>query len=259
MKNKTPILLTILLAISATAFGQTAIRTTGPKTTDSNTAAVGMPTAKQILAKYVEAIGGRKANEKITSRVTKGTTEISPMGIKGTFENYAAAPNKSYTKSTLAGIGEFNEGFDGQTAWSINPIQGSRDKQGEELAQAKVTNDFYRDINLDRIYPKIELKGTEKVGDADAYVLVGTSASGTPETFYFDTKSGLLLRQDTTVVTPEGKTPSKTFFEDYRDVDGIKIPFKTRAVVPQFEIITTYTEVKNNVAVEDSKIAKPIS
>jgi hypothetical protein len=104
----------------------------------------------------------------------------------------------------------------------------------------------------------LELKGIEKVGESDTYVLVGTPDNNLPsDIFYFDTKSGLLVRQDTTAISPEGKMPGKTFLEDYREVDGVKVPFKTRTVLPQFELITTFTEVKNNVAVESSKFVKP--
>ncbi len=270
MKLKISILLTILFSISMTAFGQKETvkpktetkpietkTTTETKNTDSKTAAVKMPTVPEILAKYVQAIGGKAANEKIKSRVTKGTVEISPMGIKGTFESYAAAPNKSFAKVTLDGIGDFYDVFDGTTAWAINPLQGSHDKQGEELAQSKLAYNFNRETNLDRLYPKMELKGIEKVGADDAYVVVATPDKLPAETFYFDTKSGLLVRQDTTGISPEGKIPGKTLFEDYREVDGVKISFRTRAVLPQYELITTFTEVKNNVAVEDSKFAKP--
>ncbi len=261
MKFKISILLTVLFSISLTVFGQNeTVKTKNEsKTTDSKTVAVGaMPTVKEILAKYVQAIGGKQANEKIKSRTAKGTIELSPMGIKGTFENYAVAPNKSVSKVMLAGIGDLLEGFDGTTGWSVNPIQGNRNKQGEELAQAKISSDFNRETNLAGLYPKLEVKGIEKVGDSDAYVVVGTPANNLPaDTFYFDTKSGLLVRQDTTSITPEGRTPGKTFFEDYRDVDGVKIPFKTRSVLPQFEIVTTYTEVKNNVPIEDAMFAKP--
>ena len=257
MKLKTSILLAILFTISLNAFGQKeTVKTTETKTTD-NKASVKMPTVGEILAKYVEAIGGKQANEKIKSRMAKGTVEISPMGVKGTIESYAAAPNKSLNQMTLAGIGDFFEGFDGTNAWSINPIQGSRDKQGEELAQAKLNSDFNRETNLAKLYSKMELKGIEKVGASDAYVVVGTPGNLPAETLYFDTKSGLLVRQDTTAIAPEGKVPGKTFLEDYREVDGVKIPFKTRTVLPQYELITTFTEVKNNVSVEDSKFAKP--
>lgn len=267
MKLKISILLTILFSIAATAFGQKptvkpnveAAPKVDAKTTETKTSPSKMPTVQEILAKYTQAIGGKAANEKIKSRMTKGTLELAPMGVKGTFENYTAAPNKTTAKISLAGIGDFFDGFDGTTAWTINPLQGNRDKQGEELAQTKLTNDFYRETNLGKLFPKMELRGVEKVGENDAYVVVGTPDKLPAETFYFDTKSGLLVRQDATTIAPEGNVSSKTFFEDYREVDGVKIAFKTRTILPQFELITTFTEVKNNVAVEDAKFAKPKS
>ena len=265
MRLKLSILLTVLLAMTATAFGQKeAVKPaketkaiTEVKPTEAKTLAAKMPTVQEVLAKYVQAIGGRAANEKIKSRIMKGSAEIPAAGIKGTFEYYTAAPGKSLNKIMLAGIGEIIEGFDGTIAWSVNPIQGNRDKQGEELAQTKLTYNFYREINLDKLYPKMELKGMEKLGDKDVYVIVGTPENLPSETFYFDAKSGLLLRQDITVISPEGKIPTKTFFEDVREVDGVKIPFKIRSVLPQFEIIATTTEVKNNVTVEDAMFTKP--
>jgi hypothetical protein len=264
MKLKISILMTVMFSISLTAFGQKetvkskgGTKTTAETKTVGTTTAAKMPTVKEILAKYVQAIGGKQANEKIKSRMAKGTVEMMPMGIKGTFENYAAAPNKSSTKVSLSGIGDFSEGFDGTTAWTINPVQGSRDKQGEELAQAKLTNSFNRETLLDKLYPKMELRGIEKVGVDDAYVVAAMPDNLPEEIFYFDTKSGLLVRHDSTSISPEGKMVGKTFLEDYRMVDGVKVPFKTRSVLPQFEIVTTYTEVKNNVAVEDSRFAKP--
>lgn len=264
MKLKISILLTVLFSISTNAFGQTGIPK--PKTIPNKPAdvtklvvkpAAKTPTVPEILARYVQAIGGKAANEKIKTRTSKGTIELSPMNVKGTFESFAAAPNKSFVITSLAGIGEIIEGFDGTTAWSVNPLSGNRDKEGEELSQAKISYNFYRDINLDKLYPKMELKGTEKVGGADAYVIVGTSGDLPSETFYFDTKSGLLVRQDSTVSTPEGKTSTKSYFEDYRDVDGVKLPFKTRSMLPQFEVITIFTEIKHNVVIEDAKFAKP--
>jgi len=265
MKLKLSITLTVLFAMATTAFGQKEITKTTPetktkteiKTVETKTPAVKMPTAQEVLAKYVQAIGGRVNYEKTKSRMTKGSVEIPAAGIKGTFENYAAAPGKLLNKVTLPGIGDIIEGFDGTTAWSINPIQGNRDKQGEELAQSRLTYNFYRDINLDKLYPKMEVKGMEKLGDKDVYVLVGTPENLPSETFYFDAKSGLLLRQDSTVVSPEGKIPTKTFLEDVREVDGVKIPFKIRSILPQFEIIITASEVKNNVTVEDAMFTKP--
>lgn len=256
MKLKLIIASIFLLLMVGGAFGQKPKSAKTPdKPADAKPAK--LPSAKKILAKYLQAIGGRAANEKFKTRLTKGTLEFAPVGIKGTFETYAAAPDKSYNKTNLQGIGEIVEGFDGTTAWSVNPIQGNRVKEGEELLQTKLISSFYRDTNLEKLYPKMEVKGTEKVGDKETYVVVATPNGLAPETFYFDVKSGLLVRSDMTVVSPEGKITTQTFYDDYREVDGVKTAYKMRAVLPQFEIITIITEIKNDVKVEDSLFAKP--
>lgn len=274
MKIKTSILMTALFAMSAVVFGQQKPVSSPtpvpnqpadvksleikPAKAASSPNAAKLPTAQEILAKYVQALGGKAANEKIKSRYAKGTVELAPLGVKGTFETYTAAPSKSLSRTTLEGLGEIVEGFNGTTAWSINPLQGNRDKAGDELAQAKLIYDFDRETKLEKLYPKMEVKGIEKVGASDAYVVLATPAGNLPpETFYFDTKSGLLVRQDATLVAPEGNQAVKVFFEDYRDVDGVKVFFKSRTILPQFEILTVNTEVKNNVTVEDAKFVKP--
>jgi hypothetical protein len=272
MKLKLAISLSALFLIAGSAFGQKpepaktptkSVETKSTKTpaktieTKSTPLSVKLPTAQEVFAKYVQALGGKEANEKIKTRLVKGTIELTPVGIKGTVESYMSAPDKSYTKSNLQGVGEIIEGFDGTTAWSLNPIQGNRDKDGEELLQTKLINNFYRETNLNKLYPKMEVKGTEKVGDKETYVVVATPNGLAPETFYFDVKSGLLVRADSIIVTPEGKMPAKTFYEDVREVDGIKLPYKIRVVLPQFEIVTNITEIKHGITIEGSKFTKP--
>jgi len=97
----------------------------------------------------------------------------------------------------------------------------------------------------------------DKLGEKDVYVVVATPEGLAPETFYFDKQTGLLLRADGVIVSPEGKMPYQSFYEDVREVDGVKMPFKIRAVTPQFEFITIVTEVKNGAAIDDAKFAKP--
>ncbi|HLA96642.1 MAG TPA: hypothetical protein VK612_13040, partial [Pyrinomonadaceae bacterium] len=215
------------------------------------------PTAVQIIEKYVKAIGGREAFLKFKTRTMKGTIELSPMGVKGPFEAFAAADDKTLLKANLTGIGELIDGYDGKVGWTVNPIQGSRVKAGQELLQVKQNSSFYREINLDKTYSKLEANGTEKIGDKTANIVLATSEGLHAETLYFDTESGLLLRADSTSVTPEGSQPIKNFYEDYRDSDGMKLPFKTRTVTAAFEIITLVTEVKNGVPIEDAKFAQP--
>ena len=258
MKLKITIFLTAIFIISVNVFGQKPdpkAETKAPET--KPTPAAKLPSAKEILDKYVQALGGREANEKIQSRVMKGSAEITPMGVKGTTEIYSVAPDKSYSKTVLSGIGEIIEAYDGKTAWSMNPLQGSRDKTGTELLQTKLSSTFHRETNFEKLYPKMEVKGVEKVGDKEAYVIVATPTGLEAQTFYFDKQTGLLLREDMTVTTPEGVMPVKTFYDDYREVDGVKVPFKMRAVLPQFESIVTFTEVKNGVKIDDALFSKP--
>lgn len=261
MKLKTIALLSLVLTVSIGASAQTtttakprpALKSTGDKPAQT----AKLPAAKEILGKYAAAVGGRAAHEKIKTRVTKAAFEFAPMGIKGTSESYVAAPDKSYTKLNMQGIGEVISVTDGKTAWTVNPIQGNRDITGEELLQLKLVNNLSREVNLDKLYTNWTVKGVEAIGGKDAYVLIGTPAGLQPETFYFDKQSGLLVQSEGTLVSPEGKMPAKSFYEDYRQIDGVKIPYKTRVVVPQAEIITTITEIKHGTAIEEAKFAKP--
>ena len=125
------------------------------------------------------------------------------------------------------------------------------------MTQAKLINNFYREIDLDKLYAKMEVKGLEKIGDKDAYIVVATAEGLAAETLYFDNKSGLLLRSDITILSPEGSQNAKIFYEDIRQIDGVMIPFKIRTVLSQFEIIMLASEVKNGVVIEDSLFAKP--
>lgn len=256
MKLKTIILLSLVLTVSNGVFGQTTT-TVKPHPVLKPASGAKLPSVKQILDKYVTAIGGRAANRRVKTRMVKGTVELAPMGVKGTVEGFSAAPDKSYTRMNLQGIGEIIEGYDGTTSWSVNPVQGSREKTGEELLQARILYAFNREANLDKVYTKMEVKAAEKLGERDVYVVVATPAGLAPETFYFDRQSGHLLRADGVAVSPEGKMPYQNFYEDIRSVDGVKMPFKTRSVTSQFEIITIYTEVKHNVPVDQAKFAKP--
>ncbi len=251
MKFKLTALAMIVFSALTSAFGQKAA------TPAEATAAAKLPSVSEVLAKYVSAIGGREANEKIKSRQSKGTVELSPMGIKGTFETVGAPDSKSLTKMNLAGIGEMLEGSDGKTAWSQNPIQGAREKTGKEFQQAAITSNFFREINLDKLFADLKITGTTKVEGKDAYVIEASNEGLPTEKLYFDTKTGYLLRSDATLISPEGNQPATIYYDDVREVDGVKLPFKVRTILPQFEVLIMTTEVKHNVKVEDAIFARP--
>lgn len=216
-----------------------------------------LPSAKEIVDKYVKAIGGRDALLKHKSRYQTGTIELSPMGVKGTVETFSRSDNRSLTKVSLDGIGDILDGYDGTTAWTSNPVQGNRVKAGPELEQSKRQSNFGREVNLEKIYTSLTVKNLEKVGDREAYVVVASTTGLPDDILYFDTETGLMLRSDSVVLAPEGQQATTTFYEDYREVNGIKSAFKVRAKTPAFEILTVVSEVKYDVAIEDSKFVQP--
>jgi outer membrane lipoprotein-sorting protein len=248
MKIKTALTLLFAALFVGGVFETSGFTQTGPEK---------LPSAKKIISKYVKATGGEKAQKKVKTRVMKGSVEIPAAGLKGVIKVYTAAPDKSLTKTVLSGVGEIIEAFDGTKGWSSNPLQGLRDRSGPDLEQTKIISRFYRDLELKKLYEKLEVTGKGKVGDRDVF-MVSAKPRGLPaETLYFDAENGLLLRNDMTLISPEGNSLVKLFFEDYKMVDGVMIAHKLRSSLPAFEIVSVFAEVRHNVPIEGSIFAKP--
>jgi hypothetical protein len=216
-----------------------------------------MPTVDQILDKYVQALGGKEAIQKITSRVAKGTFAMDQMPGEATTEIYQKAPNKIFTDTESPSFGAFKRGFNGTVGWQDTPQTGLADLTGGQLADMKRGADFYGDINLKDLYPKMTLKGKESVDGHDAYVIEATSKDGKPETWYFDVDSGLKVRNQSQAEGPNGTVDVDTRLGDYREVDGVKSPFLIHQSFGDFAFTIKLTDVKQNVPIDDAKFEKP--
>ncbi|MDX2041290.1 MAG: hypothetical protein SF097_08575 [Acidobacteriota bacterium] len=219
--------------------------------------AAALPSADEILDKFVKASGGKEAIQKLTSRTSKGTFEIESMGISGGFQSFAKAPNKTATVIEIPGFGTVQQVFDGTKAWDSNPQTGLRELAGAELAAQKRDGDFYQTINMKSHYSKMTVKGKEKVGTAEAFVVEAVPTEGSPEKLYFDVTTGLLIRTDTERESPDGKMAIEAYMSDYKMVDGVNIPHTLKQVTPMFSMSIKMTEVKHNAPVEDAKFNKP--
>src|SRR5262245_27028764 len=220
--------------------------------------AAALPTVDDILDKYVKAVGGKEAIEKIKSRSMKGAFDLEALGVTGApVETAAKAPNKSAMKIDVPNFGAVKRVFDGATGWHSDPMSGLRELSGVELAQMKRGSDFYVVINYKQHYTKMEVKGKEKVGSYETYVIEATPAEGSPEKLYFDGATGLLVRHDSETETPDGKTLAETYVDDYKAVEGVKIPHQMKYVTPAISWVIKFTEVKNNAEIDDAKFNKP--
>src|SRR5262245_18484200 len=204
------------------------------------------PTVERILDKYVQAIGGETAHKMLTSRVMKGKFEIPEEEVIGNIELEAMAPNKM--RMTLQG--QTNNGarfdlsrvFDGEVCWEINPaIGGQCELSGPELAEIRRDAEFLREIRLRELYPKMTLIGKEGAGKRAVYVIEAAPREGNPEEWRFNAQTGLLVQTD------------DTYFDDYREVDGIKLPFTIRSLSAVGAFIARLDEIKHNIPIEESR------
>jgi len=216
-----------------------------------------LPSVDQILDKYVTAVGGRAALEKVTSRVSKGTMEIPDAGMSGTITISEKTPDKSLAVIEIGGMGVIRDGTDGVNSWEESPQTGLRDKTGVELADARRSATFNVELKLKTIYKTLAVTGRERVGQRDAYVVLATPAEGSPSRMFFDVETGLMVRQSMTRESPQGPVDVDVYLEDVRVVDGIKQPFVVRQVTQQFTIVFRLTEIKYNVPLDDAMFKRP--
>ena len=214
------------------------------------------PTADQILAKYVAALGGQSAIDKMKTLVMKGTF-TGFNGVALPYEVSMVMPDKFYINVT-AQQGTIERGFDGKVGWEKGP-GGVRELVNPVLDDLKSAFLFFHNIKLKEQFTRLRGGRKEKIGDRDVIVVNGTTADNRREQLFFDAETDLLLRRISYTETPIGVIPYQTDFEDYRDVDGVKIPFtmKISSVEPGLVSTRKYTEIKLNVPIDDSKFKMP--
>lgn len=222
-------------------------------------------TVQSVIDKHIAAVGGRDALTKITSRKATGTIAIStPAGdLTGPVELYIKAPTKSRAVmnldlTALGGPGTLTieQIFDGVTGWSINPMQGDQEITGTQLENMR--NNFFPSPFLMKDSPdKLELLPRETVAGKSWIVMKVTRPSGNIVTLYFDPATYLIARSVSTIDNPMGGTMQQSSeSQDYRVVDGIKVPF---VVINGNELQTVtikLNKVEHNVAIDDAMFKK---
>jgi len=230
-----------------------------------------LPGVDQLIDKYQQALGGKAAVDKIQTRVTRmsmlrpklvnsGTPKAAMInrGETWSLEIYQKSPDKFLAIITSPG-GIIQQGFNGDDGWIKTP-DGQRALSSQDVARMKRQADFSKDFKLKEQYSKMEVAGEERLGGHEAYVIEALNQDGKKERLFFDAESGLLLRRVVLTEMPLGLDPEVTDFEDYRDVDGVKLPFTVRtSYLDDNHLGTTRNieEVRHNVAVDDSRFAVP--
>lgn len=214
-----------------------------------------LPTAEQILDKYYQAVGGAAAIDKLKSRVMKGTLTTA----NGQDLGYELTQSGDMVLAVITTPqGTVERGSNGTAGWEKSS-RGIRDLSPAETWYLQRYPALYGDLKLKDQFSRISVAGKPKINGRDVYVLRATTVGGKREQLYFDAETGLLIRRATSTTTPVGVIPEQVDFEDYRDVDGLKVPFTVRvsAIDPYYSVVRKFTEVKLNVPVEAKVFNKP--
>lgn len=219
-------------------------------------------TVDELMQKAVDATGGETNWRKITTRVTTSDIDLENQGVKGSSVSYSKAPNKGGTETTLTALGktiasgwEFFDGTSGEEAYTFAPAEKLA---GKQLEDARLSADFYSMLDWKTNYKKVEIEGIGKAGGEDAYIVSFEPINGTAFKEYYSTTTFLLLRREgvLTSSTSSQQLPYSVAFSDYRDVDGIKLPFKTiNNSISNGNIVSVIKSVKHNVPIDDKIFA----
>ncbi len=213
-----------------------------------------LPPADQLLDKYLNAIGGSEALQKVISRVQKGTL-IAFGGQHFPVDVYSKAPEKRLTVMHLAN-GDSVTAFDGKQGWLSVPGRVHM-MSATENAAAGMDADLYFPLHVRTLYEKFRVDPGEKIDGHDTYLVVGHSEAQPPLRLYFDKESGLLLRLIRYAETPLGRNPTQIDYADYRDAKGLRVPFRWTLSRPGNQFTIQVEQLHQNVPVDDAKFAAP--
>jgi photosynthetic reaction center cytochrome c subunit len=258
-------------AMSPTKAPATVVSGPAPAPKPAAAPAAPLPSVGDVFSKYEQALGGEAAVGKVTSLSFKGTADMlvppppgppsgppPPPPAMGTVpaEHYVKAP-KGVISVTFPGRPTVSMGFDGSIGWHNTPI---REDTGDERLMLVELGEKFPALEFRRDHTNVQVDAAEKIGDRDTYRVVGTRKDGFAviDRINFDAQTGLLVRSYTTMQSVIGSFPEDTFYEDYRDVSGVKVPYTMRIVSAEGNRTYKWSQVDANAPVEDAKFMKPV-
>jgi hypothetical protein len=202
-----------------------------------------LPPAQQILDRHTKAIGGRDAILARSSSQATGTVTMTSAGISGTVVMFSAKPNKKLARSTVTGIGDIEEGFNGTIAWTISPMTGPALVTGVELEQRKLDSDFHGLDPAARYDSITNLEQTTFDG-RPCYKVRLVRRGGGEDIHFYDVASGLKAGSIVTRETQMGPMTVTSVETDYKPFGGILHATKIVNTVMGLQQVISVTSVE---------------
>lgn len=220
---------------------------------DEDESHAGLPTPDQVLDKYLAAVGGAEAVNRIKTRVQKG--KIEAAGTQYPVEVYSEAPEKRVS-ITHPSRGDSVTAFNGEVGWLSMP-NGFHRMTAAEAEAARIDAQPHFPVRLRELYKEFHVRLGEEIGGRPT-LLVTAKASGRPDLrLYFDQENGLLLRLMRYAETPLGRNPTQIDYADYRVADGVKIPYKWTLMRPGGSFTIQIEQVQQNIPVNEKLFVMP--
>jgi photosynthetic reaction center cytochrome c subunit len=219
------------------------------------------PEPGEILNKYLAAIGGEQKAATLTSIVAKGTFQAYGIPTKYALDVYAKLPpQRSITVHNLADS-DYREAFDGREAWVSQSAQLSpvpfMERTGQDIDVAKLYTALMFPSQIKTLLTNWKVGPPAVIDDRDTTMVQGTINGKVPVNLYFDDETALLSRVVTYVDSPVGLSPTQEDFSDYREVAGLKVPYKIVVTWLDGKSILQLSEIQPNAPVEASRFARP--
>jgi len=225
----------------------------------------GLPKPDDIIDKYIQAVGGTERLASITSFAATGTSiGFGGFGGGGAVQIYAKAPDRRSTIiefKQATGRDASIRSFDGNTGWIKTPLTvlGEYQLSGSELDGARLDAELAFPSQIKRVLTNLRTLQPATINDRDVDVVQGNGPGRLFATLYFDKQTGLLARMIRYGTSPIGRLPTQVDYTDYRDVGGVKMPFRFTFAWLDGRDAFQLNDVKVNVPVDEARFGRPSS
>src|SRR6266849_9299025 len=192
------------------------------------TAGPSAQSADDVIAKYVERVGG--ADRINTVQTLKRTGRFyGSGGFEATVSQENKRPNKVRDQFSLQGMTSI-QAYDGKNGWKVDPFGGKKDAEalGEDDLKSIVEDAEFEDplINYQKKGNKLEWLGSDRVEGSDVYKLKLTlSANGDVRTYYIDAGSYVPIKLEVKRTVRGAEREFEVLLGDYKPVNGWYLPF----------------------------------
>lgn len=213
-----------------------------------------LPTVDEVIDKYIQTAGGAAAIKAVTSRVVKGIVDVVGVSRGGSFETYSVAPDKSLSIIQAHPMGTVKIGYNGRVGW----MQTGASVRALKPTELRTDSDFYGILNLKNLYARMTLVGKSKIGYREVYVIDLLSQYGATDRLFIDSETYLPVRMNGTRMRDGVAVPIEIYYDDWREVDGIKVPYVITHSFLKMTLTLTVKELRSNIPIDGKMFERPL-